>query len=341
MIKKNYAAWQIDPNEFSHAWNEIDKLKFFARYALLAPSGHNTQPWQLTVKDKSIDVSINKSHYLSIDGSGLLSVEPYISIGTFLEVFSLAAHGFGYELNIKLLPKEKVVAEVSLKSRIKSKPILLAAITNRASNRNPFEQDPIDNKTLKEIMDCNFPGVKTTVLTDRPSIDFVAEQTEAAVKAIMGNQAYRDELSAWVRTNQTRKYEGMPGFTHGFGTLKSLLSKPAIRRGAKLGPQARKSAKLINDSGALIIVRCIDNRKESFINAGRIYSRICVLANSYQLDSSALGASVLDPDTRKEIKGYFNINDRPVYILRLGRAKTKAKHSPRWPLELIISQSTS
>lgn len=342
MKKKNYAAWHVNSSDFTHKSKDIDKLKFFARYAVLAPSGHNTQPWLLIAKDSSIEVRINKNHYLSIDGSGLLSVEPYTSIGTFLETLKLAAQGFGYAVSMELFPKKEVLAEITVNSRrIPPKPSLLNAITSRVSNRNFFEKVPIDYKTLNKITSHDFAGIETTIISSRPGIDFVSIQTEAAIKSIMGNQAYRDELSNWVRTNQTRRYDGMPGFTHGFGELKSLLSKVAIRRGAKLGPQAEKSKKLIDRSGTLIIVRCINNHKESFINAGRIYSRICVLANTYNIASSALGASILDPHTRDNIKEHFKIDDRPIYILRLGKAKTNARHSPRWPIELILSQSVS
>lgn len=339
MVKKNYAAWQINHSDFSDQWTDIDKLKFFARYAILAPSGHNTQPWRLTAKNQSIEVEIDKNRHLSIDGSGLLSVEPYISVGTFLEVYKLAAEGFGYKVQINLFPTNKTVAKISIKDKILARPRLLEAITSRVSNRNTFEKTAIDDKILREIASNNLTGIKTTLLTDRSDINFVSGQTAIAIRSIMGNPGYREELSRWVRTNHTNQYEGMPGFTHGFGNLKSLLSKVAVKRGAKLGPQAEKSKKLIEESAALIIIRCTDDKKESFINAGRIYSQICVLAQNYQIASSALGASVLDPLTREKIKENFGIKDRPIYIIRLGKAKVSSRHSPRWPLELILNQS--
>ncbi len=95
MLKKNYVAWHINPNSFSEDRPAIKKLEFFARYAILAPSGHNTQPWQLKPLKSSLILSLNPDHYLSIDGSGLLSIEPLVSQGTFLEVLSMAARGFG------------------------------------------------------------------------------------------------------------------------------------------------------------------------------------------------------------------------------------------------------
>jgi len=337
MLKKNYRAWQINPNDFSEKLSDTEKLKFFARYAILAPSGHNTQPWKLKIRNESVTVSINKEHYLSEDGSGLLSVEPFISIGTLLEIFVLAARGFGYALSIHLFPHEGQIATIRIKGKVAAKPYLLNAIVTRASNRNPFQASSISQKSLDSIVATRLTRVKTTLITDKNDICFIAEQTEIAVKSIMRKPPYRIELSKWVRTNFTRSYDGMPGFTHGFGDFMSLLSKLAVRHALKYGPQAKKSKDLINKSGALIIVRCINDKKESFIDAGRLFSQICVLANNSGLAASALGASVIDPDTRKKVKQHFNIKDRPIYILRLGKPTIIAPHSPRWPLEKILN----
>jgi len=341
MVKSNYKAWHIRRDDFSDSWSEADKLRFFARYAILAPSGHNTQPWKLTTHKNSLTVSINKSHFLSADGSGLLSVEPYISIGTFLEVFSLAARGFGYAITVRLFSKEDQIAEISIKSKSAPEPHLLDAITARVSNRNPFQETPISQKSLGAITANNLSGVATTLVTGKHDMDFIAEQTENAVEAIMGNPHYRKELSKWVRINPTRKHDGMPGFTHGFGHLQSLVSRAAVRHLPKHGPQAKKSGALIRKSGALVIVCCTDNKKESFVNAGRLYSQICVLAQDSGLATSALGASVIHADTREEVKQYFKIKVRPIYILRLGQATTAARHSPRWPLEKVLSRAAS
>lgn len=336
-LKNNFSAWHVSPEEFSEDMTSSEKLLYFTKYAILAPSGHNTQPWLIEESGKSIDIKINQDHHLSIDGSGMLSVEPYISIGTFLEVLNLAGLGFGYMLNIRLFPVSTVVATVSIKRKTKAIPSLLEAITNRVSNRNPFEPQTIEKELLRSLVSANFDGVATKTVTDRSDVSFISEQTEHAVKSIMSKPAYREELSRWVRTNQTRRYDGMPGFTHGFGNIKSLASKFAVKRGVKLGPQAKHSKELILASGALIVVSCLDSSKNSFVNAGRTYSSICVLATKNGLATSALGASVVDPNTRSKIKKHFKITARPIYILRLGTKSKIASHSPRYPAELVTS----
>lgn len=337
--KNNYAAWNVRAKDFRDDWTNAEKLAFFARYAILAPSGHNTQPWKLKVAKDSLHLLLNKEHYLSIDGSGLVSVEPFVSLGTFLEAFCLAARGFGYTVDAHTFPAKHIAATLTLGKPVAPEPELLDAIVHRVSNRNHFDTRAVDSAKLQALTEFAFSAVNTTVVTSREDIDFIAGETEVAITAIMNNPVYRQELSRWVRTNQTRKFDGMPGFTHGFGHVKSLLAKTAIKHAPAGGPQARKSGDLIRNSSALVIVRCSEDSKSAFLNAGRMYSRISILAQRDGLATSALGASVLDPQTRSNVKKHFGINDRPVFILRIGKAKTSSRHAPRWPLEKLLSRA--
>lgn len=341
MVKSNYRAWHVSVQVPDTLQSDADKLAYIAQYAILAPSGHNSQPWKLTLVKDALIVDIHPSHHLSGDGSGLLSVEPYISIGTFLETFELAAAGLGHEISIELFPGNKHVARITLIGTLTPRHPLLSAIKTRVSNRHDFKTTPVTSTALETLVGSKLSGVATTQVTNREDIDFLAGQTEVAIAAIMSNPRYRYELSEWVRTNHTRKYDGMPGFTHGFGTVKSLLSKVAVRHAKGQGPQVAKSGRLIRSSGALVIVRCTDDSKESFINAGRLYARICIHAAETGLATSALGASVIDPNTREGVKDHFDLHDRPIYILRIGHPTVRARHSPRWPIEKILTRQAS
>lgn len=337
MVKKNYTAWEIDNKGFSPNLSDDEKLRFFARYAILAPSGHNTQPWKLKIDGGLLEVSVNRDHFLSIDGSGLLSSEPLVSIGAFLETLALAARGFGYSLDVKFVNKGDLVAKVTLAEKTKAEPELLEAISARVSNRYAFVPVSVKPAELKKIISQDYNGVSICAVASDLDIEFVASQTETAMAAIMSNPEYRLELSHWVRNNQTKRFDGMPGFTHGFGNIQSLVSKAAIKHAPSQGPGPRKSAELIRHSGALVIVCCKQDSNEAFLNAGRQYASICVEAEKIGLASSALGAAALDPVTREALKKHFKFSERPVFILRLGKATRPAGHAPRWPLEKVLA----
>jgi hypothetical protein len=336
-MRRNYKAWNIDDGSFPSKGTDVEKLIFLCRYAVLAPSGHNSQPWKINSKKKSLQLLINYNHYITGNKSGLLTIEPYVSLGTFIETLVVAAKGHGYKLNIKYVNIKPIEIDVSINSRTPPDRKLLKSIKTRASNRNNFKKTRISNTTMKNICSGVYPAINIRKVTDTVDMHYIAEQTEIAITSIMSKPRYRQELSEWVRANNTRKYDGMPGFTHGISFIPSLAAKVAIKYLSKNGPQASKSKSLIINSGALVIVSCSTTNILDCINAGRSYANICIMANYHGYATSALGASVTDPLTKNAVEGYFKLKLTPQFILRIGKSTTPPSHSPRWPLAKLLN----
>ncbi len=47
MSAKNYEAWDVQESDFPEKGTE-EQMEFLLRYAVLAPSGPNTQPWRFS-----------------------------------------------------------------------------------------------------------------------------------------------------------------------------------------------------------------------------------------------------------------------------------------------------
>ena len=45
----NLGAWSIDPSGVPVTGTAVDKARLAVRYAVLAPSSHNTQPWRFMI----------------------------------------------------------------------------------------------------------------------------------------------------------------------------------------------------------------------------------------------------------------------------------------------------
>lgn len=59
-------SWQVDPAGFPADGGSEDQLRFALRYAVLAPSGHNTQPWRFHVDGDSVEVHADRMRALSV-----------------------------------------------------------------------------------------------------------------------------------------------------------------------------------------------------------------------------------------------------------------------------------
>ncbi|MGI9028273.1 MAG: Acg family FMN-binding oxidoreductase [Candidatus Saccharimonadales bacterium] len=334
MVKINYAAWQIDATDLSEDFSDLKKLQFFARYAVLAPSGHNTQPWHFGHRGQTLLLKANAGRHLP--HSGTAAAEPHISLGCCLETLCLAAKGFGYELLVDYGFSKDVVAAINLGKKVVAEPSLLTAITSRTSNRNPYEPKPLASALLKAVTAGDFTGVSALAITRKEDISFLADQTKHATHIIMTEQEFRSELSKWVRSNVSKQYDGMPGFAQGMPTPPSLIAKHIIKHVDISKSQAKKDADRIVNSPALILINAEKPGDAEFLNAGRLYARICVRAQQAGIATSGVGAAVIDPTTRQVVQAHFGLSSRPIAIIRLGLASKHARHTPRWPLHKVI-----
>src|SRR3712207_3109162 len=111
-------AWNVGENDFPKGGSLSEKLHFIIRYAILAPSGHNTQPWLFKiVKNNIIEIYADRSRALPLvdpDDRALI-----ISCGAALYNLRLAANHFGIADEVQLLSDQNnnpdLLARISLK----------------------------------------------------------------------------------------------------------------------------------------------------------------------------------------------------------------------------------
>ena len=86
------AAWDVKETDFPFEGSLFEQLKFLLRYAVLAPSGPNTQPWKFSIKDDEISVIADFTRSLpSVDTNDRTL---YISHGCVLANLLVAAEHF-------------------------------------------------------------------------------------------------------------------------------------------------------------------------------------------------------------------------------------------------------
>ena len=206
-------------------------------------------------------------------------------------------------------------------------------------NRNPYKTDPIDPQLLTLVTAHELPDVSVHVATGSEGINFLADKTQQASRTVLGESAFRRELSEWVRSNTTREFDGMPGFTQGMPTPPSLIAPHIIRHIDISKSQAKKDSARVRRSAALALVLRHDDTETASLNAGRLYARLCVQANRHGIATSGVAAAVLDPTTREQVVERLQLPHRPLALIRLGYSDQSARHTPRWPLA-AVSETT-
>jgi len=183
------------------------------RYASLAPSGHNAQPWQITVEAPNRWV-------LSLDPERLLpEVDPenreaMLSLGHFIENLALAAGSAGVETDVEGLAegsKDREVARIHLTS---GSPVdyPLRRLSRRRTLRSGFSPETLTRSDRDDLL-APFGGAGTYVPRGTREAHWLQE---AAVEA-MRKQTWRDsaqqELSNWVHLDRSRADRRQDGLT--------------------------------------------------------------------------------------------------------------------------------
>lgn len=331
----NYSAWKVSETDFDDIASDVEKLRFFSRYAILAPSGHNTQPWIFTFNKDHLLITENPARELP--HSGKLAAEPYVSLGSCTETLVLAGKSFGYKIKISKTLKPSVIIEARIAGRETPDITLAQSIVRRTSNRKPYSKIKIDKNILNKICTTTNTTIIEKIIEKDDEIAYIAQETAQATINIMSEPAFRLELSKWVRNNLTKQYDGMPAFVQGMPLPPSLVAKHVIKNIDISKSQAKNDAARVKNSAALIILSSKQQNMDNFFDLGREYARICIIAEQNGLATSGVGAAAIDGESKVRIKEFFGIPGTPSALIRIGKPTKEVHHAPRLPLEMVTA----
>src|SRR5512139_1226494 len=109
------AAYDIAETEFPRAGSLQDQFRFLLRYVVLAPSTHNSQPWQFALNPNGIAIFADYTRRLPVVDHA--NRELLMSIGAAIMNLRIAAAHFGFACHVDYNlsgDSERPIAFVSL-----------------------------------------------------------------------------------------------------------------------------------------------------------------------------------------------------------------------------------
>ncbi len=341
-MKSNYIAWDVNVDDFYKKNTEAEKIKFLLKFAVLAPSSHNTQPWQFSVRENKIHIFRDNKRKLVIADKN--DRQLFISIGCAIENLVIAANYYGYSIKIDyhednsnidlaaILELEQIGAARGNERK------LITSILSRRTNRGKYKNnEKINSGILKEIMSLNSEDVKIHVVDQVEQISKLGEVAVMASVESMVDAMFRQELSQHVKHNLTNSKIGMPGFSQGIPTPISFLLSTLIKK-FNLEKASEKQNKILftEYTPYIIIISTNQDSREVWLKAGQIFQRIALIFNNYSISTSPWGAPIEISSFYKNIQEILNIDGRPQIFFRAGYPMKPAKTSPRIPHHELI-----
>lgn len=333
------------------------------RYAVLAPSAHNAQPWL-------VDLSRPAEIVLYVDSQRLLPrIDPYarqihISQGAFLETMVIAARQAGYVPEIKYFPEgeygverveTKPVASVALvASPSASRDSLFDSILTRHTNRLPFDRHrPVPDSHWSALKSAPASGtVAWRSVTTSESRLTLAAMLKDAMAIEISNRERNQETAEWFRFSDrelTARRDGFGVAQNGTsGPRKWLAERFLLDRQRAAEPTGLFARSAVSQTaeqagsapafGALITAT---NSRSDQLLAGRAYARVNLAATRLGLQiqpfSQALQEYSEMADLQKRVKGLLSVEPAHTIqmLFRLGYASATLQPPRRDPTSLI------
>jgi len=337
----NLAAWNIDSSAFPASGSAIDKARFAVRYAILAPSSHNTQPWRFIINGDELLVCADRTR--SLPNIDPFDRELIISCGAALFNLRVAFAHFSVPVEITTFPQSSdpdIVARIVFPDsgpKLNDLAELFETITKRVTNRGPFIDEDVPNPIIELFKSAAMlEGVDVKFARTPKEREHIAALIAEADRRQFDDPRFRRELASWI--HPSRRNDGMPAASQGLGTLTDAAT-PIIAMAIRtfdLGNGVAAAHKQLAYGSPLLVVpsTSMDNN-EGWLAAGLGLQRMLLVAVKEGYYTSYLNQPIEVPDLRVRLANELSTAGYPQLVLRVGRG-FPVSHSPRRPLSDVL-----
>ncbi|AOJ05577.1 MULTISPECIES: Acg family FMN-binding oxidoreductase [Burkholderia] len=319
-----------------------DQLRLAIRYAILAPSSHNTQPWRFILGDASVMLCADRLRALPV-------VDPYdrellVSCGAALFNLRVALSHFGFAYSIDMFPSSSdpdVIALVRLDPRgyhDESLVPLFDAIVERVTTRAPFADEAVSCEIQRALVDAGAAEGAEIACVDAPAArEEIAELIAEADHLQFADLRFRRELANWVHPR--RRDDGMPAFAAGVPALLDFATPvvaSVIRTFDLGGGMAAMHHKLVDGSPLVVGISTASDDRDAWVATGQALERVLLVATAAGLTASYLNQPIEIDMLRERLRPLLHVDAHPQLLLRIGRGPV-VPHAPRRPLMDVVS----
>lgn len=308
------------------------------RYAALAASGHNTQPWTFGVEQGRITLQPDFGRRTPVVDSDDHHLFASLGCASANLVVAAAARGQQGDLAFDDTDQGRIVfAHGPSAPRYSA---LFDAIPRRQSTRSLFDGRSVSPAALDILSAAAaVPGVDVVLIDDRRRLDQIRDLVVEGNSAQMADPAFVRELKAWLRFNPRqaiRAGDGLYSAASGNPILPDWLGPPAFDLFVTARSENDKYARQLRSSSGVAVFVGLKNDREHWMRAGHACQRFALQATALGLKHAFINQPVEVAALRPELASLVGLpGRRPDIVMRFGYA-ANLPYSPRRPVETIM-----
>jgi hypothetical protein len=320
---------------FPHKGSVREQVRYLLRYAVQAPSMHNSQPWRFRVNDSGVEVLADREHLPPADdpdGRGVL-----LALGAAIHHLEVAMRCYGLDPVVGFAPATDlegqgiaVVRVVGTSSPGREDLELLGQILRRHVPQPPGDGQHIPEGALMTLRRSLVgPGSGLVFLDDDWLAKLVAEQTEADDELLEAYAyAHKRKVPDEPRFRPSRKTVELPS-----GTTRMALS---FLHQAEFGLDHRlcDSAEGVSAPAMALLYTGGDSTAD-LLNAGRSLGRLVLNAGRHGLRLSPRYELWDVPGLFDRLREETHLLGVPQLVLRIGTRDTEYE-VPRRPVGQVL-----
>lgn len=315
-------AGPLYPRTFPESIAQI--FKCLVDHAVLAPSGHNTQPWFFRQVDDHLDLYADRSRGLPVVDP--LDRELTISCGAALDHLAVASRNHGYDLDVDLVPDSEnpdLLARVHLGKEVAPSAAdmsLFKAIPRRRTTRCKFENKLLTSEVRDQCQEAaRHHGIELVLITDSTQRSEIADLVAEGDRIQFNDPAFRQELGNWVHSRRRKSRDGMSGTGFGMPDIFSPLGAFVIRTfDIGNGVAAGDRDKIVDGSPTLAVIASEGDTVTDWLVTGRALSQTLLTLTAAGANASYLNPPVEIETLRPRLKQLAKCDGVPQLLMRYG-----------------------
>lgn len=310
------------------------RLSHLVKYATLAPSSHNTQPWLFQISDHCIQLRADPARRLPENDPD--DRELLISCGCALMNLRVVAAHAHLSFDVELLPDDNdraLLAAVRIHTPTRQEgpeSCLFPALTARRTYRKPFRPKAVPGRLLRDLQDeASEEGAWLEALETHRIREIVSALVAEGDSIQWSDPDWRRELASWLHAR--RAGDGLTVPAVFAPVARAAVSK--LDMGQHVGSHDEK---LVREAPLLAVLGTANDEPADWIRAGQAMEKVLLRACLDEVQASYLNQPIQIASLRPRLGYVLSMSGFPQLLLRLGYQRTELSQTPRRKLDHVM-----